>query len=363
MGNYDWIRYWCLREGAMISGRGYLYVLGDYQKDVVTFDQIAHIPCLALLGEPGIGKSYAIETETKRLERAFELDTSQQILHFNLRSYSSDIHLIQDIFENERIKDWLSCSSTLHLFLDSLDEGLLRIDTLAALLVDRLKKLPIDRLRLRIACRTAEWSPSLEANLKQLWGEGNFKAYELAPLQSKDVWAAAKSEHLDADAFLSEVASKAAEPLAAKPVTLKLLLNLYRSHNALPATQTELYERGGLLLCDEENERRKPKWSLTAQQRLRIAARIAAITIFANKASIWMASDTGEQDESDLMVSEIAGGIERDADGIDFRVTEGAVLETLHATGLFTSRGVHRLGWQHQTYAEFLAAWYLDYLG
>ncbi len=362
MDNYDWTRFWCLREGSAISGRGYLYVLDDYTKDVVTFDKIAYIPCLALLGEPGIGKSHALETETEVLKRTLELDTSQQILSFNLRSYSSDIHLVQNIFDNEKLKDWLLGSYTLHLFLDSLDEGLLRIDTLAALLIDKLKNLPIERLHLRIACRTAEWPTFLETNLKQLWGAENFKAYELAPLQSKDVWKAAKTEGLNPEAFLSEIENKVAEPLAAKPVTLKLLLNLYRRHSALPATQAELYERGCLLLCEEENERRKLKWKLTAQQRLRVAARIAAITIFANKASIWMANDTGEQTESDVIISELAGSFEKDIDGTEFHVTEDAVLETLYATGLFTSRGVNRLGWQHQTYAEFLAAWYLDYL-
>jgi hypothetical protein len=137
---------------------------------------------------------------------------------------------------------------------------------------------------------------------------------------------------------------------------------IYKKYSALPATQAELYERGCLLLCEEENERRKRKWKLTAQQRLRVAARVAAITIFANKASIWMANDTGEQTEADVIIGELAGGFENDVDGTEFHVTEDAILETLYATGLFTSRGVNRLGWQHQTYAEFLAALYLDYL-
>jgi predicted NACHT family NTPase len=227
MANYEWTRFWCFREGSISLGRGYLYVLDGYTKDVVTFDKIAHIPCLTLLGEPGIGKSHALEAEINNLKNTLGSDSSQQILSFNLRSYSTDTHLVQDIFEDERLKDWLSSSYTLHLFLDSLDEGLLRIDTLTALFVDKLKNLPIERLHLRIACRTAEWSPFLESNLKHLWGTDNFKAYELAPLQSKDVWIAAKTEGLNPEAFLSEVENKSAEPLAAKPVTLRLLLNLY----------------------------------------------------------------------------------------------------------------------------------------
>src|ERR1044071_8911580 len=119
MSNYDWIRFWCLREGAMMSGRGYLYVLGDYQKDVVTFDKISHIPCLALLGEPGIGKSYALETEIKNLERTLTKQSNEGILFFNLRSYSSEVRLIEEVFENEKFREWLSGSDILNLFLDS----------------------------------------------------------------------------------------------------------------------------------------------------------------------------------------------------------------------------------------------------
>jgi predicted NACHT family NTPase len=362
IASYDWNRYWCLREGSMMLGRGYLFVFPDFSKDVVTFDKISQIPCLALLGEPGIGKSHALQTEIANLKRGFATKTDEDVLFFNLRSYSSDTHLVQDIFQSSRFNEWLSGSYTLHLFLDSLDEGLLRIDTLTALLVDKLRNLPIDRLSFRVACRTAEWSSFLEAQLKQLWGEESFKAYELAPLQITDVSTAAKTEGLDPSAFLSEVESKGAEPLAAKPITLKLLLNLFRLNSALPRSQAELYERGCLLLCEEESERRKTKWTLTARQRFRVAARAAAITILANKASIWIANDTGEQTESDVTISEIAGGFELDTDGVDFHVTEDVVRETLYATGLFTSRGLNRLGWQHQTYAEFLAAWYLDYL-
>lgn len=345
-----------------MAGRGYLFVFSNFSKEVVTFDKISHIPCLALLGEPGIGKSYALETEIKNLESTLTKQSNEVILFFNLRSYSSEVRLIEEVFENEKFKEWFSGSHILNLFLDSLDEGLLRIDTLTALLVDKLKSLPIKRLKFRIACRTAEWSSFLESQLKELWGEASFRAYELAPLQIMDVSTAAKTEGLDPEVFLSEVAAKSAEPLAAKPVTLKMLLNLFRLHNALPRSQSELYERACLLLCEEESEGRKTKWKLTAHQRLRVAARIAAITTFSNKASIWIGIDTGEQTESDLLVSDIAGGFEKDKDRVDFHVTENCVREALAATGLFTSRGMNRLGWQHQTYNEFLAAWYLDLL-
>ena len=61
----------------------------------------------------------------------------------------------------------------MHLFLDSLDECLLRIDTIVAFLPEELKKLPVDRLSLRIACRTAVWPLLLEEELRNCGPEIN----------------------------------------------------------------------------------------------------------------------------------------------------------------------------------------------
>lgn len=365
MKHYSWPRFWCEREGSLWLSGGYLSSAAVEYNNVVPFEKIAHIPCLALLGEPGIGKSNALKAARESLKAQLGADAEQQVFSLDLSPFGEENRLVQNLFENEQFKAWLVGSYPLHLFLDSLDEGLLRIDTLAALLANELEKYPIKRLHLRIACRTAEWPAFLELRLSQLWGEKNFKAYELAPLRAEDAREAAKSEELNVEHFLSEVESKEASPLAAKPVTLRLLLNLFKKYHRLPTTQAELYERGCLSLCEDPSGSRKATrriGELTITQRLRVAARIAAITIFSNKANIWTASDTGEQLESDVMVSELAGSHERDTDDVTFHVTEQAIHDTLTISGLFTARGPNRLGWGHQTFAEFLAAWYLDYL-
>lgn len=58
-----------------------------------------------------------------------------------------------------------------------------------------------------------------------------------------------------------------------------------------------------------------------------------------------------------MLVRTLAGGTESVGED-EFRVGEDAVREAL-GTGLFSARGPDRLGWAHQTYAEFLAARYL----
>src|SRR4029077_10801011 len=142
----------------------------------------------------------------------------------------------------------------LHLFLDSLDECLLRIDNIAALIADQLPKEPVKRLRIRIACRTAPWPRILENAFLKLFGEEGFEAYELAPLRRKDVRHALDKNYVThPDAFLARVDALDARSLAIKPVTLNFLINTYLRDGDLPADQIGLYQKGCRILCEESN--------------------------------------------------------------------------------------------------------------
>ncbi len=251
-------------------------------------------------------------------------------------------------------------SSQSHVFLDSLDECLLRIDTVSELLIGELKKYPVHRLLFRIACRTAQWPNTLERGLKQLWGNDAVQVYELAPLRRVDVAEAARVNGLDSGTFLSAIERMGAAPLAIKPVTLDFLLRTYRHNSRLPSTQTELYGEGCRLLCEETSETRREAsltGNLSAHERMAVAARIAAVTVLGNRYAVWMTVDRGDVPPEDVTVQQLSGGTEI-GNGQRLEVTEPAIREAL-STGLFSSRGSYRLGWAHQTYAEFLAAHYL----
>ncbi len=365
--HYNWKRYWCLRDGSFhIDANGFL-LRGEYfNKDTIEFESIAETPCLVLLGEPGIGKSRALQNAVEFVSQSFPND---KCFSLDLRSFGSEMRLFNALFKSKEIENWLNDSHRLHLFLDSFDECLLRVDTVAALLADELKteKYPIDRLLFRITSRTAEFPRGLENDLRDIWklGDGETKRiniYELCPLQASDVRTAAQFEGIESESFFKEMTAKNAGTLAARPVTLRFLLNLYRKNNSFPDKLTDLYEQGCRVLCDEQNDERRVstvlKGKLTADQRLQIAGRIAAMMVFCNKITVWKDAETGETDETDILVREMAGEFEQSAN-IDFPVTEDVVRETLVQTGLFTARGANRLGWAHQTFAEFLAAWYV----
>ena len=80
---YNWKRFWCPREGNInLMDGGYLSdpdaEFGHiYNPDVVPFSAMAETPCLALPGEPGTGKSFAMESERSAIKAQVEAIDSQ----------------------------------------------------------------------------------------------------------------------------------------------------------------------------------------------------------------------------------------------------------------------------------------------
>jgi hypothetical protein len=332
--------------------------------EAITLESISHYPCLVLLGEPGIGKSTAMDSARRcQVDAVAEGSENVKILDLDLRSHGEENRLIRDLFESDTFKAWLSGCGTLIIFLDSYDECFLELKKLGQLLADRLRnyKSQIGRLHIRIACRTATWPGFLEAELNELYGKEALGIYQLAPLRRIDVEAAAAQEGLNASAFLNAVLNKDAISFAIKPITLRFLLKFYRDHGSLDnTTKVDLYQDGCLCLCEETNESRlgsSQQGNLNKNQRLIIAARIAAVTKFSNREAAWIGTYKGKTQTQDFSVDSILGKCES-YNAIQFNPSEEDIKEILD-TGLFSARGENRIGWAHQSYAEFLAAWYI----
>ena len=361
---FDWKRFWCPRDkGFQLSDNGFLYDPdADHGKllnpDLVSFDRVTGKPCVALLGEPGIGKSWALTREKANVEASI-LHKGEQALWLDLRSFGSEDRLWSTLFGGIEFDRWRKGAYVLHVFLDSLDECLLRIDNVATLIADQLPREPVERLRLRIACRTAPWPRILENALINAFGSEGFEAYELVPLRRVDVKeAAAASGIAQPDTFLERVAALDVTSLAIKPVTLNFLIKTYLQDGDLPKNQLDLYERGCRILCEESNESRlgaAKTGILDATQRMVIAARIAALTQFCNRYAIWTGAESESEFEEDIAIADITGDLEPGAGSTE--ISAHMIREVLD-TGLFSSRGSNRVGWAHQTYAEFLAAHY-----
>jgi predicted NACHT family NTPase len=363
---YNWKRFWCPRSGDIrLDWRGYLSdpesEWGKHENpNLVTLDKLTDVPCLVLLGEPGIGKSQ----EMTDLVNHAAGSQSHSFIEINLRSCS---HLASDLSQEPDFVAWMDGSDRLYLFLDSLDEGLLEARNLAVQVVDEFRKKKyrdkIGRLYLRIACRTAVFPQVLEEGLREIWGNENTDFYELAPLRQADVEVAASKHGIEPQIFLAEIDRKKIGSFAIRPITLKFLINRFKNHNGhFPDEQSlaDIYLDGCRALCEDPNPSRRVgiTGKLEVEKRLIVAARIAAVTIFANRFAIWTEPDNGDIPVEDVLIGVLAIQSET-AGGNSFPVSEDIVREVLD-TGLFSSRGVSgRMGWAHQTYAEFLAAWYL----
>ncbi len=363
---YPWKRFWYPREVSIeLRDGGYLYrpeaesanqFFGD---NLIPLEELAPIPCLILLGEPGLGKSRELTQQ-----HTFTRDRlGEAVFWCDFSAYQEQSMLSRALFDNATFQEWLRGTHRLYLFLDGLDEGLLSIHTLVSYLSGEFARYRdhLARLCLRITCRTAEWPTHLEDQLRELWGSASVRAFRLAPLRRDDVRVAAIAYGLDADHFLEEVDRKAAVPLANRPITLHFLLNLYREHGTFPSTQQALYEEGCRILCQEVSPSRRSAHftgNFTARQRLAAATRLAYLMVFANRSEVWIGVDLGDVPVGSLQLYECSGGTE-DADGNPLSVSETLLTEA-SSTALFSSRGPDRREWAHRTYAEFLAARYLS---
>jgi hypothetical protein len=366
---YNWKRF-CYPRGTQLDLKDYGY-LPDPESDdgrfdnpnIVSFESIANLPCLVLIGEGGIGKSTAIQDAFNQVPESEEKDL------FELGNYGSDEALCNAVFRNDKFQNWKQGTHQFHLFLDSLDEGCLSIRGLARILSRELQEIGshYTRLQFRITCRTNEWSSTLEKTLKELWGNDNVIIYEIAPLRKVDVIEAAKKNDLDDNAFLQEIYNREAVPLAVKPISLEFLLKRYKQNKQFATTKTELYLDGCEYLCQEYNNSRidgRNYSKLTPKQLLTVAARIAAVTIFCNRPAI--CKDPQSCSAEDVNIQDLWGNIEK-AEGNEFKISRNEIEETV-GTALFYSGAIipsfpntNRISFAHKAYAEFLAAWYLSH--
>jgi hypothetical protein len=361
---FDWPRFWTEQGGTVdLSDGGYLsdpkWSLG--KSELRTLQDLTGMRALALLGEPGMGKSVALAMEADRQRAQGGRDPI--IFHADLRAYSSDVLLNAKVFESPELTRWKAGTENLVLYLDSLDEALLRIETVAAFIADELPRLPTERLSVRIACRTLDWhavAPTLNPVFRSLWGEDVVGAFEIAPLRRQDVVVAATAWPVDVDRFMEQVWAANVVPFAIKPLTLNLLLRLFKADGRLPASIAELYRRGCLSLCEEQSaSRRAPRREgrLAPPERAQLAGRIAAVSMLANRYAVWTGLESAAVPEEDVAASVLAVGAET-TPARTFAVKKDELREVLD-TGLFSSRGDDRMGWAHQSYAEFLTAEYL----
>jgi hypothetical protein len=375
---YEWHRYWFDRSKPPELADGYLRdpdvllarVAGH---DLRELSELTEEPCLVLLGEPGLGKTYTVRRAVRDLEA--ELDEQTAVVKLiDLGATNDAGPLLGELAEGPLGKAWLEDGRTLHLFLDSLDEVSFRRHAVHRQLLDELREAAagFSRLRLRVVCRSADWIEDFGNDLNDLLSpahptrKGQVSRYmNLAQLRAADVELAARVEGLDPAAFFAGVASHGFQELAALPLTLKMLMEAAKESGGLPKNRVELFERASRRLAGEHERGRRragrtgARRALTSGQRLAVAERIAAAALFSGQTAIAVESE--EATSGVLDPARIEGFSEEPpgyAGGAAFKVGEDEIVEVLQ-TALFVDDGPGRVRFRHRSVGEFLAASYL----
>lgn len=368
---YNWQRYWIPQGEAPSLADGFFVEPSDRplwfsaRSNGVPLTKLKEVPCLVLLGDVGMGKSTTLQGESQALRAAVK-GQNHAVLFQDLKCLT-ERQICKRVLESPEVLAWAKGVHPLTVFLDSLDECWRRLPELESILVegfDALQKNTQQALYLRLTCRSAEWRGEAGVALKQLFAahsaQDRVKVLVLAPLSPANVEAAAAAHGLNGHRFVTAVESKGVQALASHPITLEMLLSLAEEGSDLPKSRADLYHQGCLKLCSDANVRtqdRTPE-TLTPTDRMKVASRLAAISVLTNRYLLncdperpHFRHDVVDTFDCEGYFREVAGGHEIDVDSC-------AVIAATQ-TALFSERTGVLQTWRHQSYAEFLAAWYL----
>ncbi|MCB5206571.1 glycosyltransferase [Methylovorus mays] len=348
-------RYW-VRRGSEDLSTGF-YDPDTSKNPFSLVDSVnSQIPCIVLLGPPGIGKS--TEFNNAHLE-AIRKGYSTEFI--SLASTYSEEELINAV--NEHSNE----DQTTLIFLDALDESPVSIPVTQNWIIKLARKINAKtegsnkKTYLRISSRTADWSEQFEKQLKQILGENSVLVFELAPLSKPQVLDFFVAQSPDAIEPIKTVLDSDESVLLSRPVTLRMYLNILQTPNpAQLSDRSSTYRQGILALLEESNQARRLSGAvgtLEADARFVVAGRIAAATELSTKMVIWDGLYSETVPEHAIPIHELAGGFEL-VRKEELKVGVKEVRETLR-TGLFVQISSNSYKWSHKTLSEYLAAYYI----
>lgn len=302
---------------------------------------LGEFPACVLLGTAGLGKTTELKSlcdsekslgKNVRFVRLVELGATADGLQQGLEGLLTDI------------------APPVALYLDALDEVLVPVRTATAIVARWIGALDISHYPfIRISCRSSVWADAVKDALLEKYEEDYFIQVALQPLSDSDVETACTAEALDSTAFRKAVNSIGAGPLARQPLTLRLLLNLFKEkEKALPDNRAELFKRAIHTLVKQPRERHDLGTSLQLiePEVIKGAETIACLTLFSGKESIDLNDSPSEGSIGEVELQNVAA---------DLFGTDAATLRKLAQYPLFDRETSGSFRFQHRQIAEYLA--------
>ena len=312
------------------------------------------IPCLIVLGEPGIGKTREFEHQCQILK-----EKGHKAYFSRWQDWNGKEDLLEILDDRASFEeDFSRGDQSIWWFIDSLDEGRIKTSEVFNILLGVLKPLKnsgrIANLKLRLSCRSREWRPTEQEKLIKLFpiqGDSDSPkpgvvALTILPLDENAIRLLAH-EKLGNDqavnAFFQEMTHRHVIPLSGQPLLLGMMLSLFHENGFLGEDRTEIYQKTTEKLVTENNPFRRDRdaFETDPANRLEIAKKLAVFMVFGT----FETTAVPDRDE-------FSG---RTLDASTTGEKKRALLETLN-TGLFSQGAEHHFRFVHRSIGEYLAA-------
>ncbi len=341
--NFAWTRHWIPEGGAHRS---------DATTDTapVVLTEIAETQCLVLLGDPGMGKTYEIESLAAWLR-----DKGEQVDLLRGGDVKFPTELDALMTSEHQIR-WADDELPWHILIDGIDEIAGPPSSAEQLLSNLLDQLFASNrkkalLRVALTCRTAAWTEGLDRIIEQHWPIGSFKKLTLAPLEQEDILVAVERTEpqvTERERLSERLLGEQLRAMASRPFLLRLLLRSHLGSETLPARQADLLEsvvERALAGLAAEN----------SAARVVVAGRLAVATTFSG--IMRFTPGVAAVDPDVLPTARIAGGLEPSTAGSV--VATPALLTEILRTPLFAEVEPGIFEWTHRTFVDYLTARYL----
>ncbi|MDO8432366.1 MAG: hypothetical protein Q7S58_08145, partial [Candidatus Binatus sp.] len=307
--------------------------------DTETRELARHRGC-ALLGPAGLGKTFEIE-HLAELEQA----EGREIRKARLADLAQSADLLASRLEA------LSANATpgTAIYLDALDEVMVPVPQAGRVVAAWLRG-PVRQsgALLRISCRSAIFPESVRASLEDVYGTNRIAYASLQSLNGEDIDVIAGHNGLDVATFRKALHRSGAQALAEQPLTLEMLLKVFREGGQLPTGRLELFESGLQLLATERVERREEGTAIeiSVAELLEAAERLACFSLLSGRETVDYGDAFGHQSLSEHQLAGLPGGA---------RPLEGDTLRALRNSGLCERDGAYRFRFAHRQFPEYLA--------